>query len=573
MTAFTIPASVSKGVVLGNSFSMPRPGDRRAWGVDEQSYQNSRLHHLLPDALDGKPVDLATIGRNEKESALLRRRVIELLIERAMGGFMLPEPGRRWLFRRTDHYGEWGRLRHIASAARPSRGNSLYVPEGADDEFLELQARARTDFCALLVNLITQNLYVSDFRAPDASSSSPAWKGWQRNKMNARQTGVHRTVATCGYSYAFVDADDRGDAVYLPWSPLRTFAWYPDDWTDEDPSMIQAWPSLVLRLDRPNRISVYDGYQCWRWRIREEYAGERDGFSRAQLVSEQECVPYRDGVKTDDPDAAHPPVVRLVGRTDLIGDPVGEVEPCIPVQERIEETVFSVLMAQTYAGFRQRWATGMVTPKNPDGSARPVSLIPFQSIVTNESADGRFGDFGTADLNGYVGLMELHLRFGAALSQAPPQALLGSMDNVGADGLAAAETGNQRRGREYKTNLGEGWGQMLREGARVEGDTATAEDDLAEIDWADTEARSLQSLAQALGTVASTLDVPKRALWPRLPVTRGELEGWAKMADAEEAKDPFRGLAPGVPGAGPPPPAGDAPENEPLDGPGTERRR
>lgn len=572
MTAFSIPASMSQGLVLpSNSFTMPNPGDRYAWGSDESSWQSQRLYDLLPDAPDGKPVNLAELGRDGADRPDLRRRVIELLIDRATGGFALPEPGRRWLFRKPDMYGEWGRLRRIASAVRPERGASLFVPEGADDEFRQIQERSRTDFCALLVNLITQNLKVSDFRAPDAEASSPAWESWQRNRMEARQTGINRTVATCGYSYVGIDADRHGKAVYLPWSPLRTFGWYPDDWTDEDPSMLQAWPSLVLRLDRPNRITVYDGFQAWRWRIVDAPA-ELDAFRRIQLVGEIARVPYAEGLVPDDLLDAHPPVVRLVGRTDLIGDPIGEVEPTIPIQERLEETTFGVLMAQTYAAFRARWGAGMAVPKNPDGTPKTVKMIPFQSMITSDSPDTRFGDFGTADLNGFVALAQLHLRTGSAVSQAPPQALLGSMDNVGADGLAAAETGNQRRTGEYKTNLGEAYGQMLRAGARVEGDTKTADDELSEIAWYDTEARALQSEAQGLGVLHTQLGVPQRALWRRLKgVTKTELAAWEKAADAEDAKDPFRGMAPELVQ-----PGDKAPEvepGEPQDGPGTERRQ
>lgn len=571
-TAFNLPGVTRGGVVLGGP-SMTPPGNRVAWGVDEAAGAfSAQLYNLMPDAMEGKPVDLAELSDG------VRRKVVELLLQRASGNFMLPEPGRRWLFRTAEMYGEWGRLRRIASAVRPSRGASLYVPEGANDEFKQVQQRARTDLCWLIVNIGAQSLFVENFRASTKARSEKAWDTWKRNRMKVRQHAMHRTVLTCGYGYLMVDVDKQERATYVPWSPLRTFAWYPDDWTDEDPSMIQAWPGLVLRLDRPNRLSVYDGYQVWRWRITDHSASGIGEFRRAELVNEIGRQPYPAGIRTEDPDEAHPPIVRFVGRSDLLGDPIGVVEPVIPMQQRVEETVFGSLLAQTYAAFRQRWAAGMVPYRDADGNELPVEIIPYQSMITSSSTETRFGEFGQTEMRGFVESNEQHIRFGAAVAQSPPQALLGSMDNVGADGLAAAEMGNQRQSSEYKDGLGEGWSQVLREGARAEGDQGAADDYDAETIWRDTEARSLQSMAQALGTLASSLGVPQRELWKWLPgVDDGTINAWVKAADEQAERSPFAGIAADIKaGVGSPqqgdPDAPDVEADEPQDGPGTERR-
>ncbi len=546
---FSIPASLAGGVMLGRS--IPSTDNRKAWGSDSTGWRSEHLSQLLPEALEGRPVDLQRLGRTGRDGEVLIRRVVELLMERANGGFRVPEPGRRWLFRKdATSFGEWGRLHRIASFVRPDRGASLYIPEGADDEFLEVQARSKVDFSTLVVSLMSQSLFVEDFREKDAKDSAEAWEGWKRNRMPARHGSVHRTGLTCGYTYVMADVDSSGQAIYLPWSPLRTFAWYADDWTDEEPSNIEAWPALVLRVDRPNRCSVYDAFGVWRLALAEDGVRSFEaGFTRQKVIGVLSYTPYPDHYRADpdNPDVttdeAHPPLVRFAGPSDLLGDPIGEVEPIITTQQRMEETIFSVLMAQTYAAFRQRWATGMVTPTNPDGTPKDVSLIPFQSIITNESPEGSFGDFGTADLNGFVQLMEAHTRIGAALSQAPPQSLLGSMDNVGADGLAAAEMGNQRRAGEYKINYGESWRQLLREGRRLEGASPT-EDANAETIWRDTEARSLQSMAQALGVLASQLNVPKEELWSWLPgVNRTTIEAWKKALEKQRQESPFAVVA------------------------------
>ncbi len=518
------------------------------------------LYDLLPDAVDGMPADLSAL------SAAERRQIVLALLGEACGGRVLPPLGRAWTFRQIRMDGEWGRLRAIASAVRPSRGSQLWQPESVGDEYRQLQRRSRTDLLQLVVDVNAQNLFVDGYRRKQAQNNSAAWKTWQRNRMDARQGGIHRTVVTLGYCYAAVDTDTAGRAAYALWSPLRTYGWYAESgWTDEDPSMSNEWPTLVLRYDRQNRVSVYDAYRRWLFEVA-PLAIEGSATLSLEFRSELGATKLPDRLAGD-----HPPVVRYAGRCDLIGDALGEVETQIPVQQRVEETTFSALMAQTYNAFRQRWATGMEVPKNSDGTPRRIYIDPHQSILPNTSPDGRFGDFGIADLQGYATMLDQHIKTGAALGQLPPQALLGSMDNVGADGLAAASAGSQRRASDYKTSIGEGHEQLLRTGALAEGSPG-ADDYDSEVVWRDTEAFALQSMAQGL-VALKALGIPDEALWELLPgITLTQINAWKTLRRKAEAEDPFRAAMlteiaggredqpplPGMPGDAPAEPAADA---------------
>jgi hypothetical protein len=60
--------------------------------------------------------------------------------------------------------------------------------------------------------------------------------------------------------------------------------------------------------------------------------------------------------------ASECPVTRFVATVDLEGRTIGVVEPMIPLQNRINQTVFDLLVAQTYGSFQVRTVTGMVPP-------------------------------------------------------------------------------------------------------------------------------------------------------------------------------------------------------------------
>jgi hypothetical protein len=69
--------------------------------------------------------------------------------------------------------------------------------------------------------------------------------------------------------------------------------------------------------------------------------------------------------------------------------------------------------------------------------------------------------------------------------------------------------------------------QTLRLGAQLEGDTAAAEDVLAQVTWQDMEIRSMAQAVDALGKAATMLQIPVRALWSRIPgVTKNDVDEW-----------------------------------------------
>src|SRR5690606_20272396 len=156
------------------------------------------------------------------------------------------------------------------------------------------------------------------------------------------------------------------------------------------------------------------------------------------------------------------PVVRVLHSFDLTGPPVGEVQPVIPVQDRIVDATFTLQMVAKYGAFPQRWIAGL-NPGEPlrdsdgeilrDGDGQP--LMPkiqayVDHIITASDPDTKFGTFNAANLDAYVNALEAHIRHLAAVTQTPPHYLLGSLVNLSAEALAAAEAGLLRRQQEVR---------------------------------------------------------------------------------------------------------------------------
>lgn len=406
---------------------------------------------------------------------------------------------------------EWARLNRFARYAR-GKQKLPWLPDGVDNEYRDIAAKSASNWIDLVIRSATEGLIVDGYG--DGSTSLVWNEAWQANGMDARQHALHRAAGTLGYAY-IVQMPAQGGGVWMrPESALSMFAVYGDE-NDE-------WPRYALR-----QTSAAGKGKQGRWELYDDEAMYIvAGTPGAATV---ETVPHDLGVC---------PVVKMQWQIDLLGDPMGEVEPVISIQDRIVDATFMLQMVCKYGGFPQRWIAGL-NPGEPlrdddgnplvDGNGNPIMptiKAYIDHILMAVDPDTKFGQFAPADARQYVDALEAHIRHLAAITQTPPHYLLGSMVNLSAEALAAAESGLQRKIREKREVLGEGYEQALRLSALILGDEEAATASSSQVHWQDVESRSLAQVADALLKLGQ-LGVPPQMLFQMIP-------GWTQ-ADAEEA--------------------------------------
>lgn len=77
----------------------------------------------------------------------------------------------------------------------------------------DLAVKSRTNYLPLIVDILSQALFVDGYRPADASDNAAPWANWQANGLDARQTGVHRTALKYGASYAVVSRGDPAPKI------------------------------------------------------------------------------------------------------------------------------------------------------------------------------------------------------------------------------------------------------------------------------------------------------------------------------------------------------------------------
>lgn len=377
------------------------------------------------------------------------------------------------------------------------------IPSGAPPDVVRLAKLSRVNLLKYIVNARVQAMYVDGFQTPDTPDNVPAWNIWQRNRLDARQIGVHRAGLAYGAAYTTV-LPGAPVPVIRGASPRQITVAYGDD--DE-------WPRAALEKRR-NGWRLIDDEAVYPLRWTEGHTSELAGEPRlhgATYEGEPVCpvVRYRD--------------------TDDLDDPVrGIVEPHLPLQDQINITTFALQVAQHYGAFRQRYIIGWLAETEKKALEMGAS-----KLMMFEDEGIEVGEFGQTDVRGYIESREATIRHLATVSQSAVHELMGEFVNLSAEALEAARASHHAAVDENRIMAGESHEQTLTLAGEMVGQVP---DLSASVLWRDTRVRSLQEAAEGLRGLVEGLGVPPRALWNRIPgVAQHELEAWKAQADEGDA--------------------------------------
>lgn len=418
------------------------------------------------------------------------------------------------------------------------RHDDPYMPETADAEYKMLARRAVSNWMPLLVGTPAQALCVDGFRRglpgelPKSNDGAalPEWDHWERSRLGARQAAVYRGALSYGHSFTLTEKA-KGRVRSKGLSAMKTAALFEDPANDEIPFAALT----IIQSPRGDERGI-----ARLWDSRNEY---RVTF---KSLSDLDGVKVHNGRRHGSSEC---PVTRFAALVDLEGRTIGVIEPMIELQDRINQTVFDLLIAQTGGSFKVRYASGMAPPirRDPEtgepeldeqGNPKPLPInLNAKRFLFSEDADVKFGTLDETPLGGYIESIDMSIRHLAAVSQTPPHHLLGQIANLSAEALLAAETALSRKIEEFRRVFSEAWERVFRLAAELAGDAVSADDFHGEVLWRDMEQRSLAQSADALGKLAESLGVPKRGLWRRVPgVTQNEIDDWEDLREEEDAE-------------------------------------
>lgn len=373
------------------------------------------------------------------------------------------------------------------------------LPDDPDEELRELSRLAVKNIMPLVVDAFTSSLTVTGFRSPSSETDAAAWEIWQRERMDARQSQVHRPAVQYGASYLLLD-QVGGEVRYNPRSPRRMFAAYVDPSRDE-------WPQYALEtwIEGKGNKKVRRGIL---WDATGSYDVIVRGSSKTSSVTfvedADESLGYREhAFKVC-------PVVRFVNVSDVEDMLTGEVEPLINDQKALNAVNFDRLVVSRFGAFPQKFIMGWA----PGTSSELAELSARRILAFEDSAtDVKAGAFPAAEIGGYNSLIEEMLAYIATKARVQVHSLTGKLSNIGSETIALIDSPNQRKVEAKRLSFGESWEQAQRKAAEVEGVDVP---DNAEVIWDDTEARSFAQVVDGVSKL-STAGVPIAELLDQIP--------------------------------------------------------
>lgn len=402
------------------------------------------------------------------------------------------------------------------------------IPNGSPNEVKVMARSSRTNLMGRVVDAMVQKVFVDGFRAERESDDLDVWAIWQANRMDARQSAIHRAAFAYGTAYAVVLPGDPRPVIRGV-SPRAMTAVYGED---------QDWPLWALEHTGPGSWALYDDECVY-------YLGDDEDEGFNYLESREHGAPgvtpvvrYVDAIDLDEGDepAQGPRSVFLTDADDIVPFPRGQVGPLMRLQDQLDLTTFSMQVAQHYGAFRQRYVIGWVADTERD--AVKTSASQLWGFDMNPD-DVKIGEFDQTNLDGYLRSREATVRHIAIVSQTPLHELMPDLANpTSAEALAAQESGHERKIDERKALLGEAHEQTLWLAGRYS--NVDVPDD-AQVVWRDTSARAFAATVDGLGKLTTMLGIPPQELWDRVPgASRQDVERW-KSAAAQG--DPFADLA------------------------------
>ncbi|MEV3857265.1 phage portal protein [Streptomyces sp. NPDC050095] len=441
--------------------------------------------------------------------------------------------GKRIEHARETIEGHYERYHRIDQYAR-GRQASPFRPVKSNPEFVDLAKRSITNLLPLIIDAPVNTMAVNGYKRSTSKGKglTPEWQAWMRNRMDERQSHIHRAALEAGQAFVTVLPGESGEPVVAGHHAITFYAAYRNPALDEFPMYAlildespKEWNyTIPLTGTYVDHVAVYDVEFTHR-------------TSKPKLSNPR---PHGLGMC---------PVVRFAPQLDLRGKAHGLVEPIMPLQDKLNQIQLNQLIAQHYSAFMIRYATGLAPVPlldengneqyTEDGQLKVIPpVIDPATMLISADPNTKFGSLEGGSTKDMQDSAEQCIRHMCMVTQTPPHYLLGQMANLSADALAAAESAFIRKVSEIQSNFGEAWANVLRLCALVMKDRKGFEDKDSIVTWAD---KSNRSLGQATDAFLKMVQggIPVEIAMRKLPgFSETDLE--EALALMEEAKQDER---------------------------------
>lgn len=334
------------------------------------------------------------------------------------------------------------------------RQKNTFVGAQLETEFGDKLTDLSCNRCAPVVDTIADKLQIDSFQDRsqfDLGDEATAF--WNDNDMDLLAGEVHTEALVTGDAFVIVWPDANGTPIVYP----------------------QKTEQMAVLFDYERR-TVAVAAKAWQvrggfWRVNLYYADRLEKYISTRPDAILPNVEASWLQHEDDGDNMWPiyhdfgrvPVFHFStnARTGSYGK--SELADIIPLQDRLNQTLANLAIAEEFQSYRQRWATGIQPQFDDDGN--PVS--PFKNgsgagrlWITSEEGV-KFGEFSAADLNQFGAIIEGHEKLIARTARVPMHYLLQSGQPPSGEALKTAEAPFIAKITDRERAFGVVWAQVM----------------------------------------------------------------------------------------------------------------
>lgn len=314
------------------------------------------------------------------------------------------------------------------------RGNHP-LPEIVDAEtrrrYLEFMRRSRSNYMAVVVDSEAERIHWNGVRLGADKTAEPdaeLWELLQRNGVDTDFSLATQTALTQRRAYwsVWYPAQRGGDPVIRVEDPAQVIVEHEPGDRSKRAAALKLWYD---DWDGSKLANVYLPNWTYRFRWHDGDAVRPSGWYERE-------APLRNPLGVV-------PIIPMVNRPSLNRDPDGrsEIDGLTVIQDRINQTDLNRQVAEHFAAFRQKWATGLDIPTDENGD--PVA--PFKSAIdsfwVSSSDKAKWGEFEATNLQNYDYPKQGDIQDIAIISATPRHYFTVNGQAPSGDSIKSAESG------------------------------------------------------------------------------------------------------------------------------------
>ncbi len=402
-----------------------------------------------------------------------------------------------WLKRLMGELSERrGRFDTLEAYANGENLIPAYADSAVRDAARRLMTMSRTNFAELAIEATRERMVPLGFRTgatSDELGDGEAWRIWQANSLDADHKLIDWTALALSQAYAIVGTPDPdiNAPLITPEDPREVIVMHDAARRRKAVAAAKVFHDEIEELDVAYLYLPGIRYKAVRDHQENDQSADPSGWDWADAG---ELLPEtaRNVV----------PVVSFAYRPRLRGLPVGEIEPHLPILDRINYVLLNRLEIMTLQAFRQRAIKGVPTT-GPDGEEVDYDDLFRQGpgAIWTLPATAELWESGGLDLTPVLESIKADARDFTAVTRTPLTYITPDAAQGSAEGAALTKEGLIFKVGDRIGFASECYEQLMATAFLMAGDTGRARRPDLEVIWAPPERYSLAEKASASAQV------------------------------------------------------------------------